>query len=103
MTAMIITGKEASECMKDIITVSGMNIKCFKLLKEIQDLAEKYDEEQKIEYTEKQIKFYRENRCSYKGCPNLYVKGYIYCETHLYNSPSRIPQKVLDILDGDGL
>lgn len=96
---MIITGERASESMQDVITVSGMNIKCFKLLKEIQELAEKYDEEQKIEYTEKQIKFYKENRCNCKGCPNLCAKGYVYCEHHLHDFPSRIPDKVLKILD----
>ena len=52
------------------------------------------------EFTKKQIEYYKENRCSNAGCPNLCAKGYTVCEHCLYDAPSRIPQKVLNILDG---
>lgn len=45
-----------------------------------------------------ELERWKERMCTYTGCPNLSVQGYIYCETHLHGSPQKAPSWVLEKL-----
>lgn len=51
-----------------------------------------------MEYTKKQIAFYKDNKCSTENCFNLQEKGYIVCISCLHGSPERIPKGVIEEL-----
>lgn len=39
------------------------------------------------------IEYLKERKCSQDGCFNIRVKGYIYCENHLYGFPQRMDEE----------
>ena len=47
---------------------------------------------------DEELERWKERMCQYRKCPNLSVKGYVYCEEHLYGSPQKAPQWVLEAL-----
>lgn len=47
---------------------------------------------------DEELERWKERMCQYRGCSNLSVKGYVYCEEHLYGKPTRAPEHVLEAL-----
>jgi len=47
---------------------------------------------------DEELERWKERMCQYRGCSNLSVKGYVYCEEHLYGKPIRAPEHVLEAL-----
>lgn len=47
---------------------------------------------------DEELERWKERMCQYRGCSNLSVRGYVYCEEHLYGRPTRAPEHVLEAL-----
>ena len=46
----------------------------------------------------REISLWLERKCQADRCMNISIRGYIYCENHLYGFPSALPNEVIEYL-----